>query len=101
MALDLLSSLSESFKAVEAQTSYFRSRCEGLASEQTRITRLAENVSENYQFYALLEPITRRLNAPGAGNLVRRKEFPEMLSNLDRCLDYMQAHVWIPLLRTE
>ncbi|TKA70672.1 hypothetical protein B0A49_03479 [Cryomyces minteri] len=36
--------------------------------------------------------MTRKLNAPGAGNFVRGKEFSEMLSNLDRCLEYMQAH---------
>ncbi|KAK5005376.1 Golgi transport complex subunit 3, partial [Cryomyces antarcticus] len=49
-------------------------------------------MAENLQYYTYLEPITRKLNAPGAGNFVRGKEFSEMLSNLDRCLEYMQAH---------
>ena len=56
------------------------------------MTRLAEDIKENGQYYEYLEPMTRRLNAPGATNLVRAKEFPEMLTNLDACLDYMQAH---------
>ncbi|KAI9834233.1 MAG: hypothetical protein M1819_003071 [Sarea resinae] len=90
--LDLLSTLSESFKSVEAQTTAFQSQCQDLLSEQQRITELANGINSNLQFYNYVEPITRRLNAPGAGNLVRGTEFSEMLSNLDHCLDYMQAH---------
>lgn len=90
--LDLLSSLSESFKAVEAQTTAFQAQCESLMSEQKRITKLADDMDQNVQYYTYLEPITRRLNAPGAGKLVRSKEFPDMLANLDNCLAYMEAH---------
>jgi len=91
-SLTLLSSLAESFKAVEAQTSAFQEQCQDLLSEQKRLTKLSDGIQESRQYYEYLEPITRRLNAPGAGNLVRAKEFPEMLKNLDACLDYMQAH---------
>lgn len=92
-ALTLLSSLSDSFKAVDEQTTAFQAQCESLMTEQRRITDLAENMNHNLQYYAYLEPMTRRLNAPGAANLVRAKEFPDMLTNLDQCLEYMQAHV--------
>ena len=61
--------------------------------EQQRLTSLADGVGENLQYYSYLEPITRRLNAPGAGNLVKGKEFSDMLERLDECLDYMAAHV--------
>ncbi|TIA43827.1 Sec34-domain-containing protein [Aureobasidium pullulans] len=91
-ALTLLSSLSDSFKAVDEQTTAFQAQCESLMTEQRRITDLAENMNHNLQYYAYLEPMTRRLNAPGAANLVRAKEFPDMLTNLDQCLEYMQAH---------
>ncbi|KAF2084506.1 Sec34-domain-containing protein [Saccharata proteae CBS 121410] len=91
-ALDLLSSLSDSFKAVEAQTTAFRAQCEGLMTDQKRITKLADDMSENLQYYTYLEPTTRRLNAPGAGNFVRGRDFAEMLSNLDDCIEYMQNH---------
>lgn len=94
-ALSVLSSLSDSFKAVDDQTTAFHAQCESLITEQRRITNLAENMNHNLQYYAYLEPMTRRLNAPGAANLVRAKEFPDMLTNLDQCLDYMQAHVRI------
>lgn len=63
-----------------------------MLEEQRRVSALADDVKENVQYYTYLEPMTRRLNAPGAGNLVRGKDFPEMLSNLDSCLDYMQGH---------
>jgi conserved oligomeric Golgi complex subunit 3 len=90
--LGLLASLSDSFKAVDEQTTAFQSQCEGLVGDQLRVTKLADDMAENLQYYNYLEPITRRLNAPGAGNFVRGKEFSDMLSNLDSCLEYMSAH---------
>jgi hypothetical protein len=90
--LALLASLSASFEAVESQTEAFRKQCESLVSEQRRFTDLADAIEENARYYTYLEPMTRRLNAPGAANLVKGKEFPEMLSDLDNCLAYMEAH---------
>ncbi|EON68894.1 hypothetical protein W97_08152 [Coniosporium apollinis CBS 100218] len=90
--LDLLSSLSEAFKAVEAQTTAFQAQCEGLVSDQNHTSKLADDIAENLRYYTYLDPITKRLNAPGAGKLVGGKEFSEMLANLDNCLEYMQAH---------
>ncbi|EEH36789.1 hypothetical protein PAAG_07207 [Paracoccidioides lutzii Pb01] len=90
--LGLLSRLSESFKAVETQTSAFQHQCEGLLSAQKRSSRLAEDIHENLQYYDFLDPVSRRLNAPSAGNSVRTKDFSDMLKRLDECLDYMQAH---------
>ncbi|KAK0624480.1 Conserved oligomeric Golgi complex subunit 3 [Lasiodiplodia hormozganensis] len=91
-ALDLLSALSDSFKAVAAQTTTFQSQCEGLIADQKRVTKLADGIAENLQYYTYLEPTTRRLNAPGATNFVRAEGFTEMLLNLDSCIDYMMAH---------
>ncbi|KAF2149918.1 Sec34-domain-containing protein [Myriangium duriaei CBS 260.36] len=91
-SLKILSSLSESFRIVEEQTNAFHEQCQNIIAEQKRLSGLAEDVKENMQYYSYLEPITRRLNAPGASNVVTRKEFPEMLANLDSCLDYMQGH---------
>jgi hypothetical protein len=91
--LDILSSLSDSFKTVEAQTNAFRTQCEGLIGDQTRITKLADDMAQNLRYYLYLEPTTKRLNAPGAGKIVRGKEFTDMLANLDSCLEYMQANL--------
>ncbi|KAF1956847.1 Sec34-domain-containing protein [Byssothecium circinans] len=91
-ALDTLSSLTKSFKAVESQTTAFQTQCEDLIDDQKRITKLADDMGQNLRYYLYLEPITKRLNAPGAGNIVRGKEFTEMLANLDSCLEYMQVH---------
>ncbi|KAH7394142.1 Sec34-like family-domain-containing protein [Phaeosphaeria sp. MPI-PUGE-AT-0046c] len=90
--LEILSALSSSFKAVEAQTTAFRTQCEGLMDDQKRITKLADDMEQNLRYYMYLEPTTKRLNAPGAGKMVRGKEFTDMLANLDSCLDYMQAN---------
>ncbi|KAJ4324933.1 Golgi transport complex subunit 3 [Neodidymelliopsis sp. IMI 364377] len=90
--LDTLSTLSDSFKVVEAQTTAFREQCEGLISDQKRITKLADDMEQNLRYYIYLEPTTKRLNAPGASKIVRGKEFSDMLANLDSCLEYMQAH---------
>ncbi len=96
--IDLLATLSNSFKAVEAQTTTFQKQCEGLLQEQKQMTDLADNLKQNLRYYDYLEPVTRRLNAPGAGNFVRSKEFSDMLSRLDECLEYMAAHVSVPKL---
>ena len=93
--LELLASLITSFKEVESQTTVFQKQCEGLLDEQKRIEGLATSLDSNLVFYNYLEPVTRRLNAPGAGNFVRSKEFSEMLARLDSCLEYMTAHVCI------
>ena len=61
--------------------------------EQRRITGLADSLDHNLKYYSFLDPVTRRLNAPGAGNFVRSKEFSDMLARLDECLEYMAAHV--------
>lgn len=92
-SLDLLASLFESFKIVKAQTTTFQTQCEGILQEQNRVTELANDLGRNLKYYTFLEPVTRRLNAPGAGNFVRSKEFSEMLSRLDECLEYMASHV--------
>ncbi|KAL9595670.1 MAG: hypothetical protein Q9219_006303 [cf. Caloplaca sp. 3 TL-2023] len=90
--LQLLSSLSNSFKAVETQTDTFRKQCEGLIEEQKRLTQLADGINHNLKYYSFLEPVTRRLNAPGAGNFARSEEFSGMLARLDECLEYMAVH---------
>lgn len=97
--LDLLSSLSKSFNAVELQTSNFQRQCEGLLSAQKRDSDLAVDIQENLQYYDFLDPASRRLNAPGAGNTVRSKDFSDMLRRLDECLDYMERHVSASLYR--
>ena len=90
--LATLSELSESFKTVDDQTSAFQKQCEGILSQQAQLTTLANGLEDNLQYYKYLEPITRRLNAPNAGNLVRSQEFSEMLSHLDDCIAYMEDH---------
>lgn len=88
-----MTSLSESFKAVELQTSNFQKQCEGLLSAQKRDSDLADDIQYNLQYYDFLDPASKKLNAPRAGNSVRDREFSDMLRRLDECLDYMETHV--------
>ncbi|KAK2857294.1 hypothetical protein FQN49_004847 [Arthroderma sp. PD_2] len=90
--LELLSSLSKSFEAVEDRTSAFQKQCEGLLSARNKSSKLADGILENLAHYDYIDPISRRLNAPGASNSVRSKDFSAMLRRLDECLDYMHAH---------
>jgi conserved oligomeric Golgi complex subunit 3 len=90
--LDLLSEISASFKAVDSQTSAFQQQSEGLLVEQRKNEITAAGIQNNLKYYEPLERITRRLNAPGAGSIVRSKDFSEMLVQLDGCIDYMQTH---------
>ena len=96
--LELLDTLTVSFKAVESQTTAFQKQCEGLLQEQRRMESLADDLDHNLKYYNYLEPVTRRLNAPGAGSFVRSKEFSEMLARIDDCLEYMSAHVGLVLV---
>ena len=91
--LDTLSTLSQSFKNVNTQTTVFQKQCQDLVEEQKRLENIADDVEGNLRYYSYLEPITRRLNAPGAGNFVRGQEFSDMLARLDECLEYMSSHV--------
>ena len=91
--MDLLDNLANSFKAVQIQTTSFQQQCEGLLQEKSRLENLANDLDHNLKYYNYLEPATRRLNAPGAGSLVRSKEFSEMLARIDECLEFMASHV--------
>ena len=90
--LESLSEIFASFRAVEAQTSTFQKQSEGLLIIERRSEKLADEIKENLKYYEPLERITKRLNAPSAGNFVRNKEFSGMLVQLDECIDYMQTH---------
>ena len=91
--LDFLDGLTKSFKAVQIQTTSFQHQCDGLIQEKSRLEKLANDLDHNLKYYNYLEPATRRLNAPGAGSLVRSQEFSDMLARIDECLDFMAAHV--------
>jgi conserved oligomeric Golgi complex subunit 3 len=92
-ALDLLTGLSDSFQAVEEQTSSFRARCEDLLSEQARFQKLADDVGTDLSYYTYLDNVTRRLNAPGAGRLVDSDDFADVLHSLDACIGFMSRNV--------
>ena len=92
-SLKLLTTLSNSFKDVETQTTSFKSQCEELIVEQKRLQKLADDVGTDLHYYAYLDNVTRRLNAPGAGRLVDDDAFVEVLENLDSCITFMGKHV--------
>jgi hypothetical protein len=94
--LKLLTSLSNSFGSVEAQTSTFQSQCEELLTEQRRLEELANEVGTDLHYYAYLDNATRRLNAPGASRLVDDASFGEMVENIDSCIMFMEEHVRMP-----
>ncbi|OTB18052.1 hypothetical protein K445DRAFT_73833 [Daldinia sp. EC12] len=91
-ALDLLTSLADSFRAVESQTSSFQAQCDDLLSEERRLQKLADEVGTDLHYYAYLDGVTRRLNAPGASRLVNHESFGEILTNLDACIGFMIEH---------
>ena len=90
--LDELCSISASFRAVDAQTQSFQAQSATILEEQRRNELIAQEIADNLCYYEPLERITRRLNAPQAGNFVRSQDFSDMLVTLDRCIDYMQTH---------
>lgn len=92
-ALHLLTSLADNFRAVESQTSSFQAQCDHLLSEERRLQKLADEVGTDLHYYAYLDGVNRRLNAPGASRLVNHENFGEILTNLDACIEFMTKHV--------
>ncbi|KFA75860.1 hypothetical protein S40288_01960 [Stachybotrys chartarum IBT 40288] len=90
--LKLLTSLSNSFQSVEAQTSTFQAQCEDLLTEQRRLELLADEVGTDLHYYAYLDTATRRLNAPGASHMVDADQFGEMVDSIDACIEFMESH---------
>lgn len=99
--LKLLTSLADSFKAVEAQTSSFQSQCENLLDEQRRLEKLAHDVGTDLHYYEYLDNATRRLNAPGASKMVDDESFGDMIDNIDACIVFMNSHVCLEVSRIE
>lgn len=97
-ALNLLAKLSESFKTVDHQTTAFQAQCEDLLVEQKRIRDLANELGADLQYYAYLEPLTRRLNTATGSRLVKSDDFLDVLVNLNTCIDFMDEHVRFLLL---
>ncbi|KAI5921931.1 Sec34-like family protein [Camillea tinctor] len=91
-ALHLLTSLADSFRYVDTQTSSFQAQCDDLLSEEKRLRKLADEVGTDLHYYAYLDGVTRRLNAPGASRLVDHENFSEILTNLDACIAFMAKH---------
>lgn len=91
--LKLLTTLSDSFQSVEAQTSTFQAQCEDLLTEQRRLEKLADEVGTDLHYYAYLDTATRRLNAPGASRLVDDESLGEMIENIEACVVFMNEHV--------
>ncbi|KAL5614981.1 hypothetical protein BROUX41_005048 [Berkeleyomyces rouxiae] len=90
--LKLLEKLTSSFKAVELQTTSFRSQCEDLIADQERLRKLSDEVGTDLHYYAYLDNATRRLNAPGASKLVDDASFADVFRHLDSCIDFMAKH---------
>lgn len=97
--LALLTSLSDSFQSVDAQTSTFQAQCEDLLNEQKRLEKLADEVGTDLYYYVYLDTATRRLNAPGASRLVDDEEFGEMIENINSCAEFMAKHVSFLIFR--
>lgn len=91
-ALQLLASLSESFRGVEEQTTSFQAQCEDLLSEQRRLQKLADDVGTDLHYYAYIDNVSRRLNAPGASRLVSDESFGDILQNLEACIVFMEQN---------
>ncbi|QUC21197.1 uncharacterized protein UV8b_05440 [Ustilaginoidea virens] len=91
-ALALLTSLSNQFQAVEAQTTTFQAQCEDLLQEQGRLEKLAEDVGTDLYYYVYLDTATRRLNAPGASRLIDDDGFGTMIDNIESCIEFMDEH---------
>ncbi|KAK7207199.1 Sec34-like family-domain-containing protein [Myxozyma melibiosi] len=89
--LELLDTLAAGFDAVRKQTSTFQDACDELSVEHSRLESLADDIERHLKPFNMLEEITKRLNMPGT-DFVTQEGFKQMLSTLDQCIDYCDAH---------
>ncbi|KAF8436450.1 Sec34-like family-domain-containing protein [Terfezia claveryi] len=87
----LLSSLKNSFVAVENQTSSFQTQCEDLVTEEQRLEALSQQIGQGLAPFAELENMITKLNRPGT-DFVKTKSFSDMLKTLDWCLDDLSRY---------
>ena len=89
-----MSKISASFQDIDSQTRVLEAQSNGILEEQRKSEKLSDEITDNLRYYEPLERISRRLNAPGAGGLVRNnfEEFSNILSTLDINIEYMEQH---------
>ncbi|RPB25458.1 Sec34-domain-containing protein [Terfezia boudieri ATCC MYA-4762] len=87
----LLSSLKNSFVAVENQTSSFQTQCEDLVTEEQRLEALSQQIGQGLAPFAELENMITKLNRPGT-DFVKTRSFSDMLKTLDWCLEDLSRY---------
>ncbi|KAI8330814.1 Sec34-like family-domain-containing protein [Choanephora cucurbitarum] len=87
----LFSELEKDYGFVDGRTGSIQAACESLLEEQHRLTRLADGLASQLEYFNRLEPIAKLFNSPG-DDICLNPEFIPMLEQLDQCLDYMEQH---------
>ncbi|KAI1006838.1 hypothetical protein K3495_g1379 [Podosphaera aphanis] len=91
-AIRIITELSESFKSVETETKNFQAQCDDLLSDKKRLMTLENQIGSHLQYYAYLEPLTKRLHNAGSTRTVRSDDLFDILLNLNTCIDFMDQH---------
>lgn len=89
--LESLSNIQHGFEAVADQTSTLQASCNDLQAEETRLSRLADDVRDSLQPFSFLASANRLLNVPGS-NLVLQPSYQDLLIKLQSSLDFLDAH---------
>lgn len=91
LVLKYVNELNQGFINVHKETSSLQETCNNLLAEQSKLSKLCDDIDKNLQPFNSLERIMRTLNSPGT-DLVVRSTFPALLDQLDEGLEYVQIH---------
>ena len=89
--LDKLSKLNSQYSFVSNKTTSLHEACEQMLIDQTKLSNLADELENKVSYFLEYEKIQSQLSSPTLS--VHGELFHNILDRLDKCIEYMQAHV--------
>ena len=93
--IDNLSKLDSQYGFVSNKTASLHEACEQMLIDQTKLTKLADDLEKQISYFVEYEKIQSQLSSPTLS--VHGELFRDILDRLDKCIDYMHNHVIISL----
>lgn len=92
--LDKLTKLQDQYGFVSNKTNSLHEACEQMLIDQNKLSKLADDLEMKVSYFLEYEKIQSQLSSPTIS--VHGELFHDILNRLDKCIEFMQAHVRVP-----
>nr|XP_018668391.1 conserved oligomeric Golgi complex subunit 3 [Ciona intestinalis] len=89
-ALQYLDDLEKEYVYVSTKSNALHEACEHLLADQTALFSVAETIHENLDYFNEVSRMNTKLSSPNIS--VTSEDFRSMLSKIEECIEFMQAH---------